>query len=140
MNAIKPTIQSAGASAPNLNQLQRRLTGWRARRGKRGPLPRWLWESAAELASEHGVSCVARVLRIDFYKLKRLSSPLPPPPRGAIAPVGFVELRVSPPPEPERACATIAFSDARGRKLTIVAPGEPDRWIALARAFLEEGG
>ena len=139
MNAIKPTSQNAGASAPKLTQLQRRLTGWRGHQGKEGRLPQWLWESAAELAREHGVSYVARVLRIDFYKLKRLSSALPPPAGGGMAPPGFVELSVSPAPAPKAEVATIELSDGRGRKLRIVAASEPSHWIALARAFWEEG-
>lgn len=138
MNAAKPTNQDAGASAPQLTQLQRRLSGWRDHQGKGRRLPQWLWDSAAEVAREEGVSRVARVLRIDFYKLKRLASVLPPQPPRAMPPPGFVELSMSPVVEPKAHCATIELSDARGRKLTIVAASELSHWIALARAFWEE--
>jgi hypothetical protein len=38
------------------------------------PIPESLWASAAELAREHGVFRTAKVLRLEYGKLKRLAA------------------------------------------------------------------
>jgi hypothetical protein len=53
-----------------LNQLRRRIEGWRGTRAKRSPMPAELWIGAMELARELGVSRVARELRIGYGSLK----------------------------------------------------------------------
>ena len=123
---------------PELSELARRLEQWRGRQRSRGPLPQWVWEEAAEAAHEHGVSRVARVLRLDYYKLKRRTT-APPAELGANgAPPGFVELSVSPPPVITSEW-TLELSDAQGRKLTLRGPSEPSCWREVARAFWPEG-
>jgi hypothetical protein len=81
---------------------------------------------------------VARVLRLDYYKLKRRLAALSSEPRGNDAPPGFVALSVAPSP-PIPGAWTLELSDAQGRKLTLRAPSEPSAWSALARTFWEEG-
>lgn len=43
---------------------------WRKNRSGRGRIPDALWQAAIEAAEEHGPSKIAKVLRLDYYKLK----------------------------------------------------------------------
>lgn len=71
MKATKSAAaQGAIAGDPHLDGLARRLRQWRARRASKRALPRWVWDRTAEEAREHGVSRVARMLRLDYSKLK----------------------------------------------------------------------
>src|SRR5438094_1356258 len=60
-------------SATDLTQLRQQLNAWRRSQTQRTRLPEPLWEAAAALARAHGVSRVAQMLRLDFYKLQRRS-------------------------------------------------------------------
>lgn len=51
-----------------------RFVRWRKLHTGRLPIPDSLWASAAELAREHGVFRTAKVLRLEYGKLKRLAS------------------------------------------------------------------
>ena len=57
--------------AEPIAQLQRQLEDYRRIQPRRAKLPESLWESAAELAREHGVSAVAQALRLDYMGLKK---------------------------------------------------------------------
>jgi hypothetical protein len=138
---MKATKSAADQAAINLDThlegLARRLRQWRARQHSKGSLPQWVWDEAAEAAPEHGVSRVARVLGLDYYKLKRRATA---PRSGAVTngtPAGFVELNVSPTPSLPSPW-TLELSDAHGRKLTLRSPSEPSTWTALARTFWED--
>ena len=54
-----------------LEEVKQQLQCWR--KGKRKPmrLPEKLWTRAVKLSRTHGASQVARVLRLDYYKLKQ---------------------------------------------------------------------
>jgi len=64
----KRTSSSLPAS---LSQLHRRLDQWRRghRRGAR--LPDMLWSAAVRAARSHGLNKTARLLRLDYYSLKK---------------------------------------------------------------------
>ena len=51
-----------------------RFVRWRKLHTGRLPIPDSLWASAAELAREHGVFRTAKVLRLEYGKLKRLAA------------------------------------------------------------------
>ena len=55
----------------HLKVVHRRLENWRRMRSQRCPVPEALWRAAAEVAEEIGVSRTARILRLDYYTLKR---------------------------------------------------------------------
>lgn len=130
--------KSVAARAGDLGGLAQRLRQWRGRQRSKGPLPEWVWNQAAEMVQEHGVSQVARVLQLDYYKLKRRATALSSEPRGNSVPPGFVELSVNPTPSlPSQ--WTLELSDAQGRKLTLRGPSEPSGWCDVARAFWPEG-
>ncbi|HEV2486139.1 MAG TPA: hypothetical protein VGT08_11465, partial [Terracidiphilus sp.] len=55
-----------------------------------------LWASAAAVAREHGVFRTARILRLEYGKLKRMAESTSGGPHPAAAPAAFLEL--IPPP------------------------------------------
>ena len=66
-----------------VQRIYRRFERWRSSHRGRLPIPEALWASAAEAAREHGVFRTAKVLRLEYGKLKRLveSSPAPAVPQ-----------------------------------------------------------
>ena len=122
----------SGFSSTNLNRLRRQLYAWRRCQAGRTPLPEAVWESAIALARTQGVSAVARMLRLDYYKLReRLKHTVSSPARLS----GFVE--VAPPALPVlsgRSC-TVEFSDERGGKMRVHLPELAPALLAMAQAF-----
>ena len=53
-----------------VKKLARQLQSHRRMRGKGQRIPEEIWQSAALLAQEHGVSMVVRSLGLDYYSLK----------------------------------------------------------------------
>ena len=53
-------------------KVQRRFEQWRSAHPGRLPIPERLWRAATELAREHGVFHTAKVLHLDYGKLKQL--------------------------------------------------------------------
>ena len=51
-----------------------RFERWRKSHRGRLPIPDALWRAAAELAQEHGVFRTAKVLRLDYTKLKGMTA------------------------------------------------------------------
>jgi hypothetical protein len=56
--------------ADSIAQLQQQLEEFRAAHPPRTKLPESLWQSAVELARQHGVYAVAHPLRLDYTRLK----------------------------------------------------------------------
>ena len=56
----------------NMQKVLRRFERWRSAHTGRWPIPQRLWTAAVELAREHGVFQTAKVLRLDYSKLKQL--------------------------------------------------------------------
>lgn len=52
---------------------QRRFERWRSTHRPHSRLPKSLWSLAAQLAREYGVGKTARILRLDYYGLKKRS-------------------------------------------------------------------
>ena len=56
----------------DMRKVQRRFEQWRSAHTGRLPIPERLWRAATELAREHGVFHTAKVLHLDYGKLKQL--------------------------------------------------------------------
>ena len=56
-----------------MQRLCRRFELWRRSHRGRLPIPERLWASAAAVAREHGVFRTAKVLRLEYGKLKRMA-------------------------------------------------------------------
>jgi hypothetical protein len=63
--------KSASPIPEPIAQLQRRFDEFRSSRPHRAKLPETLWESAVELARQHGLYSVAHPLRLDYVQLKK---------------------------------------------------------------------
>jgi|SoiMethySBSTD1v2_1073268.scaffolds.fasta_scaffold423350_3 hypothetical protein len=67
-----PILNTAVADVPAaMRRVYRRLERWRKKRKGRERIPKALWVAAGELAREHGVNQVSRVLRLEFKQLRR---------------------------------------------------------------------
>lgn len=79
-----------------MRRVCRRFERWRKGRKARLPIPERLWASAAQVAREHGVFRTAKVLRLEYSKLKRMVEASPPSPKGIgahpLGPTTFLEL------------------------------------------------
>jgi hypothetical protein len=66
-----------GRAAPDIPDGMRGIHGrfsrWRKSHTGRLPIPKSLWSAAAEVAREHGVFRTAKVLSLEYGKLKRLA-------------------------------------------------------------------
>ena len=73
-----------------MQRVCRRFELWRRSHRGRLPIPEKLWASAAAVAREHGVFRTAKVLRLEYGKLKRMAESAD---RNAQpAPTAFLEL------------------------------------------------
>ena len=102
--AAKATLP---ATPIKMQKVYRRFERWRNAHTGRLPIPKRLWAAAVELAREHGVCPTAKVLRLEYGKLKRLLQSASPAARarvvkarrrrtGSTAAPAFVELMTSP--------------------------------------------
>ena len=64
-----------------MRRVCRRFERWRSAHTGRLPIPEDLWASAAEVAKAHGVFRTAKILRLEYGKLKRLAQSIAPGPR-----------------------------------------------------------
>jgi hypothetical protein len=116
-------------------QLQLQLDEIRSTRPRGKRLPDSVWESAVELAREHGVYSVARHLRLDYTGLKKRLGGISHRRRKARKP-RFVELIES--PSAMQGECSIEFESLHGGKVRIQwkAATSPD-WMSLLRAWRE---
>jgi hypothetical protein len=54
----------------DMRKICRRFDHWRSSHTGRLPIPEPLWAAAAELAREHGINAIAKVLHLEYGKLK----------------------------------------------------------------------
>ena len=129
----------------SLEKVQHRFTAWRnvKRQGER--IPEELWSSAAELAREIGINCVANALHLDYTKLKhRVNGPVASKTNttlttaeAASAPhadrPAFVEFAVE---AVSRRAESVVEFEGRCGKITIrLAEHNPAELVALAEAL-----
>lgn len=141
MKATKSaTCATEGTTEPDapLEGLARRLRQWRGSQGSKRVLPVWVWDRAVQEARKQGVSRVARVLGLDYYKLKGRVGGHSAEAGASGGPAGFVEVRIDPPPSLAGQW-TLELFDSHGRRLTLRGPSEPSCWGDLARGFWLEG-
>ena len=74
-----------------MQRVCRRFELWRRSHRGRLPIPEGLWASAAAAAREHGVFRTAKILRLEYGKLKRMAEASGRSPQPT-APTAFLEL------------------------------------------------
>ncbi len=57
--------------APALARARDRFTAWRQTKKPKSRIPEPLWELAVKLAAKHGLHRTARILKLDYYCLKK---------------------------------------------------------------------
>ena len=119
----------------DLRQLHRQLDSWRESQPPRTRLPEALWAAAATLATTHGVSGVARILRLDYYQLKRRLTPAPGISAQITSPPAFVELQLDHSLRGASRSCRVDLSDPAGGQMTVHLPGDAPAVLALAEAF-----
>jgi hypothetical protein len=104
-----------------VKQLRTRIERWRTTRERRTAMPPRFWAEAARLAQRHGVSPVARTLRISFEGLRRRIAESTTGPTATVGrPSAFVELTGAELlGEPVVAGTVVEVSDAGGMRLAI---------------------
>jgi len=127
--------KSASPIPEPIEQLQRQLEQFRSGHPHRTRLPESLWQSAVELARQHGLYSVAHPLRLGYTQLKKRLGGVVNAPRKAASPA-FVELIASHPAAMSE--CVIEFESSIGSKLRIQWKGSagPD-WTNLLRAWRE---
>jgi hypothetical protein len=93
------TDKAAPELPDGMRRIYRRFERWRSSHQTRLPIPPALWASAGAAAREHGVFRTAKILRLEYAKLKRLAESARPVKRRAASPAEFLEL-VAPQPAP----------------------------------------
>ena len=105
-------MAAAEAEVPvAMRKVYRRLERWRSQRTGRARIPESLWAAAGELAREHGVNQVSRVLRLEFNHLKRIAESGRPTARKRRSMPAFVELIA-----PQTADAPRCIIELEGRR------------------------
>jgi len=112
-----------------LSRLEQRFAAWRKTRVHGERIPQPLWKAAAKLAKDCGLNQTARVLKLDYYSLKKHVDRFGGE-ATAIAP--FVEL----PSMPLASECVIEFEDGAGASMRVHLKGTdlPDV-LALGRSF-----
>jgi hypothetical protein len=113
----------------SLSRLEQRFAAWRKTRATGERIPEPLWRAAVQNAAKHGLNRAARVLKLDYYALKKRMD------RGsnAVPSSTFVELPSSPLVASE---CVIEWEDAAGARMRVHVKGQnlPDV-LALSRSF-----
>ena len=130
--------QKRGDLPQGLEKTRQRFEQWRRTRKTRSRIPDRLWIAAAKLAGRHGINRTARVLRVNYYALKKrvekeVSSPSPV--NGDAKPA-FVELAT---PAISGTCECILeLEDVAGGKMRVQLKSvEAPDLAALTRSFRE---
>lgn len=140
MMNTEPLVDGTRFSGTDLYELQRQLSAWRQEQSGRARVPEEVWLAASKLAEKLGTSCVARTLRLDYYKLRRRCDRTCSRPRKvrADAASGFVELKLK-----DSLCASfpgfrVQLSDRRGTQMSFELAHDVPALVALTEAFLKQ--
>jgi hypothetical protein len=132
--AAKRVALSGPALAAGLARVRPALAAWRHRRRHREAIPENLWRLIVPLAQSHGVSPVARALRLNYTALRQRTLAGRAPVLAGKPSAGFVE--VAAPPWPGGVPCRIELEDHRGAKMTVrLACAEAATVLAVAQGL-----
>ena len=131
------TSRSHLTDSPQLHNLARRLSAWRATRRPGQRIPEALWRQATRLARTHGVSAISSALKLGYYELQRRlrasSAPTGSRPATCAAP-HFIQLA---PPERPAEGSSVEVLKPSGQRLTLrLAHCNSKDLVALMQTFL----
>jgi hypothetical protein len=133
------TPKTAPELPDGMRRIYRRFERWRSSHQTRLPIPPALWASAAAAAREHGVFRTAKILRLEYAKLKRLAESATPVKRKSASPAEFLEL-VAPqvaPSEPGLSECVIELEGPRGKMRVQWKSVTPPDLAGLSRSLWE---
>jgi hypothetical protein len=125
--------KSTAVIPESITQLQRQLNEFRSTHAGRTKLPESLWQTAVELAREHGVYCVAHPLRLDYAGLKKRLRGVSSPQTKTTNPA-FMELIESGAVPPEEWVIDLESSEGSKMRIQWKSSAPPD-WTNLLRAW-----
>jgi hypothetical protein len=119
---------------PDIAAVSARLDRWRQTRRRRARVPDALWRAATTLARQHGAGKIARLLRLDYYALRRRVGQERQAAPGA-SPAAFVELVPTALGAPRVTCVVECERPDGGRmRIQCTSPQLPDL-AALSASF-----
>ena len=125
----RPTVSVPG----EIERAQLQFEAWRRERQRGQRIPESLWQTAVELAKQHGVWPTARALHLDHSRLKRRVRNGEDDEKNS----AFVELI----PGGAMLCGcTVEMEDGRGARMRIELKGGAADVTALSRTFWSERG
>ena len=118
-----------------MQRVYRRFERWRSSHRGRLPIPKALWGAAGEVAREHGVFRTAKILRLEYGKLKRMAESAAPVRRAPAPPAEFLEVVAPSVPGPTE--CVIELEGPRGKmRIQWKGAAAPDL-AGLSRALWE---
>jgi hypothetical protein len=130
--------QNISAPQLTLEEVSAHFKHWRQiRRNRREPIPKKLWQQAAELSRQYSVSSVSKELHLGYMDLKeRAYGPSVSKPATNKKDPDFIEIKYQQPFLVSE--TTLEIEDNKGSKIKICFKGKPDfDLLSLAKAFLE---
>jgi len=130
--------QNTSAPKLTLEEVSAHFKHWRQiRRNRREPIPKKLWQQAAELSRQYSVSSVSKELRLSYSNLKERVHILPiSSPATSKNNPDFIEIKYQQPFLVSE--ATVEIEDKNGLKMKVCFKGKPDfDLLSLAKVFLE---
>jgi hypothetical protein len=138
MASRKPVIPSRVPA--EVRDVLRRLEGWRKGRKHRRPIPEVLWRSATTLARQHGVSRIARLLRLDYYVLKERLDTLDRDKKGrAETKASFVEVPSFTPAADSECVVELEHPSGRRIRIQVKGGSMPDVGVLSQMFWSAEG-
>ncbi|MHB8276851.1 MAG: hypothetical protein ACYDIA_04265 [Candidatus Humimicrobiaceae bacterium] len=131
--------QNTPALQPTLEEVSAQLKHWRQiKRNHREPIPKKLWQAAAELSRQNSISSVSKALRLSYTDLKKhVYGPSESKQAKKERPSAFIELECVQPFM--GAETTVEIEDFRGSKMRICFKGKPDfDLMDLVKAFQQK--
>ncbi|MBI4937293.1 MAG: hypothetical protein HY846_03595 [Nitrosomonadales bacterium] len=117
----------------DLLQFSQQVEEWRSSHPPRSRLPETLWATATEMAQRHGLHRAAKVLRLDYMRLKK-RRPTGAQPR-TTSPPAFLEWLAGPAGQPE---CVVELESSHG-KMRVAMKGMALDWAGLLQAWREAG-
>ena len=106
------------STADHLSEVRHDFELWRASRRFGTRIPEQLWQAAAEVSRDVGVSKTARELCLDYYALRERAESVPEKRPAGQTPQerGFLEIPLCAAPSPE---CVLEIDDGRGARLRL---------------------
>lgn len=115
-------------SPSHIDEVRSELERWRRGHSYRARIPDAIWTAATTLARTHGAGRIARLLRLDYYALRRrVGQAHPAVPEGPGVSPAFVELRPTAMAAPMATCVVEGARRDGGRlRIECTGPQLPD--------------